>query len=682
MLIAIDTETYLIKPGAQAPKLVCLSYCYAGISNGPDVSGVLPADKGLQFFLAKLLEGYHLVGHNIPFDVCVLLEHAHLTLSPEGYLRAIQTVFAAYDNGQIHDTLTRERLLDLAKGQLGFTGQKAALPSQKGWVNKKKSGYYSLAGLVHRHLGQDIGDDKGEDAVRLRYSEMDGVPVGEWPADFYRYALHDAELAASVYHAQSQDVWAKAMDIEPSRTRAEFALRLMECHGVGTELAEVAKIQAHCENIAERVEAQLRPSGLIRNDGTTDTKALRELVEKAYAAKGEEAPRTAATDKYPEGQVKTDEETIQGLPELGFDSPLAVWKRGFQARSFLSKYIPALEKGIYHRIHARYNSMLETGRTSCTDYIQTPPRDPLSCFECGADAKYFSAGTEICPKCGAWIGDIRRCYVPASGKVLCSVDYSQLELCCLAQACYDLLGTSTIGDAINAGLDLHSMLAATIMGLPLEEYMVLRKAKDKEATMWRQTAKGGNFGFPGGMKPAKFVAYVRQQFGLSEVDLNMAKRIYDGWCKTWYDMPAFFREIKRFGFHSYGSLATVKHPRVGLYMGKRGYTAACNGMFQPLAAAGALAAGYELCREAYARPESPLFGSRPVMFLHDEWIFELPEDRAHEAAMRMAQVMRETMELWTPRVKISAEPALMRRWYKGAEAVYVDGRLVPWEPKK
>jgi hypothetical protein len=42
--------------------------------------------------------------------------------------------------------------------------------------------------------------------------------------------------------------------------------------------------------------------------------------------------------------------------------------------------------------------------------------------------------------------------------------------------------------------------------------------------------------------------------------------------------------------------------------------------------------------------------------------------------------MVESMKVYTPDVAIEAPPALMRRWYKGADPVYRDGRLVPWEP--
>lgn len=44
--------------------------------------------------------------------------------------------------------------------------------------------------------------------------------------------------------------------------------------------------------------------------------------------------------------------------------------------------------------------------------------------------------------------------------------------------------------------------------------------------------------------------------------------------------------------------------------------------------------------------------------------------------------MVEEMAKVCPDVRISAEPALMRRWYKEAKAVYVDKKLVPWEPEE
>jgi hypothetical protein len=40
------------------------------------------------------------------------------------------------------------------------------------------------------------------------------------------------------------------------------------------------------------------------------------------------------------------------------------------------------------------------------------------------------------------------------------------------------------------------------------------------------------------------------------------------------------------------------------------------------------------------------------------------------------------MRRYVPDVAITAKPTAFRRWYKGAEPVRVDGRLVPCRPRK
>ena len=672
-MIGLDTETHLIRPGQQAPKLVCLT-----LDDG-SASLVLAGDA-LPVFYDLLVTGKHVVGHNIAFDIAVLLNHAY-SYDYSTYAKYRNAIFTAISQGQVHCTMIREKLLDLARGRLAKSGMKAALPSQASWVAKKKSGYYTLAGVLHRRLRIDIGDDKGEDAVRMRYSEMDGLLLEQWPEAFTTYAMKDATYARRVAEHQEGDSWAQQLRVEPLRVMADVALRLTECRGVTTDGVEVAKLRARCEDVSRRAVADLQKVGIARLDGTTDTKVLKEMVKAAYETAGEKPPMTDPSSKFPAGQIKTDAETIEALPDLAMTHPLSIYRRSNQATAFLSKYIPALEKGTVVPLHARYNTILETGRTSASDYAQTPPRNSLSCYECGTDAKVFRAGVEHCPVCGQWVGDVRRCYVARPGYVLCSVDYNQLELCTLAQMCYDLLGHSTIGEAINAGNDLHSILGAELMGCDLTTFLALRKAKDPVAVGWRQTAKGGNFGFPGGMQPEAFVTYVRVNYGVSTVDISMAKRIHAVWQKTWYDMPEYFRAIKAFGLTQRGSRAAIVNPRTGLIIGDRGFTAAANCLFQGLAAFGALAAGWRLSVEQFCDESSPLFGSRNVLFLHDEWVAEVPEGSAHEAAPRMSSAMKEEMQQWCPDVRISCEPALMRRWYKGAEAVYENGQLVPWQPK-
>ena len=128
--------------------------------------------------------------------------------------------------------------------------------------------------------------------------------------------------------------------------------------------------------------------------------------------------------------------------------------------------------------------------------------------------------------------------------------------------------------------------------------------------------------------------------------------------------------------------------------------AIANGFFQGLLADATKSALRRVIREMYdvtfRMPDgsmSPLFGSRFILFAHDELVAELPEDTAHEAGMRLSAIMVEELRRYCPDMKkaCAAEPALMRRWWKGATPWYRDGgkkplnendRLVPWDDRK
>ena len=109
------------------------------------------------------------------------------------------------------------------------------------------------------------------------------------------------------------------------------------------------------------------------------------------------------------------------------------------------------------------------------------------------------------------------------------------------------------------------------------------------------------------------------------------------------------------------------------------YTSGANTLFQGLAADGAKAAMWALTKAMYGDPDSPLYGVRCWAFIHDEFLFEGPEENSHLWARAASDIMIREMQKYTPSIPIKAEPALMRRWYKDAEAVYTEGKLVVWE---
>lgn len=139
----------------------------------------------------------------------------------------------------------------------------------------------------------------------------------------------------------------------------------------------------------------------------------------------------------------------------------------------------------------------------------------------------------------------------------------------------------------------------------------------------------------------------------------------------------------------------------GVTRGNLGFCDGGNGYFQTRLARAAKAAFAQIQRECldstwrvrssemmqskYADGPSPLLGSRAIICFHDEVILEHPLSVAHDGAHRASEVMVETLRFACPHMfkAVKADPALMPRLYKGAEAVFdANGRLIPWEPKQ
>jgi DNA polymerase I-like protein with 3'-5' exonuclease and polymerase domains len=281
---------------------------------------------------------------------------------------------------------------------------------------------------------------------------------------------------------------------------------------------------------------------------------------------------------------------------------------------------------------------------------------------------------------------VRECYVPRPGFVFCSVDYEALELHTLAQACLQLVGHSKLAEALNSGIDPHLALACEhlLEGVEYDEGKKIRKDEKhpryKEVVHARNTAKAANFGLPGGLGIRTLVAFCKAS-GI-EIAEEQASDLKQAWLRQWPEMRDYFRMISNsLCMDEEGEeVATVEQLYSARVRGKTRYTAACNSFFQGLAADLAKEACYQIAKACYVKGYNPiLYGSRSVVFVHDEIIMEHPEGTAHERALEQARIMIEAGKAYCPDVPLKAEPALMRYWTKDAVEVYKDGRLVPWE---
>jgi DNA polymerase I-like protein with 3'-5' exonuclease and polymerase domains len=273
---------------------------------------------------------------------------------------------------------------------------------------------------------------------------------------------------------------------------------------------------------------------------------------------------------------------------------------------------------------------------------------------------------------------IRECFVPRAGKVFAQADFSGLELHTLAQVCVTKFGKSHLAEALNAGLDPHTAVAADILGISYEEAVRRQKAgDDEEFDNARQTGKVLNFGLPGGLGAEKLCLFARKSYGVLLTE-ERARELKAQWLERWPETKLFFQHVSDLMDEDTGegqvNQLFSQRIRSGCH-----YTAAANTYFQGLGADAAKRAHYLVVRACYAEPASVLYGSRPVNFVHDETICEVDDDEfAHDKAIELGRLMLLGANEFLPDVPARVEPLLARCWSKKSKPVYKSGRLVPW----
>jgi DNA polymerase-1 len=698
-VVAWDTETALIRPALLAPPLACVTWQRPGMDPRiateckPLVSEWLANPEAL------------LVGHNVAYDLGVI---------GAAFPDLVPSIFRAYDQNRVTDTMLRQQLLDIAagvyRGRTSSTGY---------WITHE----YTLEALAKRCAGIVLQ----KDAWRLSYGSFIGVPLAKWPAravevqaeaaeqvvvlearaaqvtdeddaksiakelDGLRsmvasdpsqcvtYPLDDARATLAVYQAQEQH--RVYLDDQYRQSRAAFWLHLSSAWGLRTDAEGVAILRRETQAALDEIEVDLVALGIVRKDGSRDTKKAKQRMLAACAESGRKVRRTAA---HAEGeglsvleQVASGRKprckTLDGTPlddgadeceehvcldsdacAASEDQLLIDYAELSTLKKTLSNDIPALEAGIVWPVHTRYG-LAETGRTtSSKPNIQNLRR---------------RAG-------------IREAFVPRPGRVFMQADYPQLELYTLAQCCVSWFGASKLADALNAGLDPHLAVAAQILGIPYEEAAKNKKRKDVDDA--RQIGKVANFGFPGGLGIEKLILFARKTYGVI-LTPESAKALKATWIATWPEMQHHFARVNSLCANPEG-LATVETLWTRRFRGGATYCAACNNGFQALGVDCAKEAGWRITRAMYAEPDSVLYGSRLPAFVHDEFIGETDDTpQAHDCAYEMSRLMVEGANIYLPDVKIKLakmEPLLMRRWSKKAEPCFdSSGRLVPWAPK-
>lgn len=635
-LVGIDTETDLFGPGRQAPPIACLTWAFQSGHKGIYAGSEDPI-RYMEGLLHEAAAGRaRIVGHNVAYDMACLMAAAPHLAKP---------IFDAYEAGGVHCTEVREKLIQIANGKL------------RDGMGRAK-GQFALDTVAKDHTGRILNK---LNPWRQRFGELLNVPLEQWPQEPIDYALEDADVLIPIHRSQAEA--ARRLnyvqyEAETARQTAyDFALRLTSCWGMLVDHPYARSLYDAASKEVLELQAKLRHYGLGRFEGRANPKftksltAIRALVESTWKGEGR-PPRTDGSETKP-GQTKYDADTLAMCRQT---DELVTLSRYFELEKYVSGFFEQLVLAGYDPVHASYDVLGATsGRTSC-----------------------YKPNIQQMPK----LHGVRQAFYARDGFAFCTVDYDAQELHTLAQTQIDMLGRSTLARRFQEDpyFDPHLEFAAARLGLSYEQALHLKKIEDKAVADARQRAKAANFGFPGGLGASGFIAYARG-YGL-DLTLDESKTIKDAWMHAWPDMRPYFHVIR--------SLADSGRPLVDPRSGRmravnrdRPFTSTANDAFQGPASNCSKSGVWEVVKRCYVRELlSPLYGSRPVAFLHDELMLEVPLTRMHEAGEEQAKVMCAAMQRWTPDVPVTASPTLMRRWYKEAKEVRVNGQLQIWEPKE
>ncbi|MCS7086203.1 MAG: DNA polymerase I, partial [Bacteroidia bacterium] len=394
-----------------------------------------------------------------------------------------------------------------------------------------------------------------------------------------RYACEDADVTFRLAAPLKREV--REFGVERVLSEAEFplvpVLMRMERDGVCVD-AEYLKeysleLSKEMERLSERIQ---RIAGLEFN-----VNSPRQLGEVLFSRM-----KIAAGKKTATGQYSTDEATLAALAAQGHVLPALVleYRQISKLKSTYADALPAMIHPRTGRVHTDYNQAVTvTGRLSSNNpNLQNIPIRT-------------ERGKEV-----------RKAFVAPPGSMIVSADYSQIELRIMAE----MSGDENMIAAFRAGADIHRETAARIFGVSSD-------AVDAEM---RRKAKTVNFG----------IIYGMSAFGLAErlgISRTEAKQIIESYFEQYPGVKRYMDECVRRA-RSEGAARTLlgrMHPLPDLHSANHTVRAMAerNAINTPIQGTAA-----DMIKLAMVRIANRIASMRSKMMMqvHDELVFEAPED--------------------------------------------------------
>jgi DNA polymerase I-like protein with 3'-5' exonuclease and polymerase domains len=257
---------------------------------------------------------------------------------------------------------------------------------------------------------------------------------------------------------------------------------------------------------------------------------------------------------------------------------------------------------------------------------------------------------------------IRKCLGAPPGYKMVKSDYSQIELRLAAHYAKD----KTMLAAYNEGQDLHSLTAASILGISYKVFKELLESGDIATKKARSDAKPCNFGFLYGMFPQKFVDYAKNEYGVI-FTLAEATRFRDLFFSTYSNLLPWHEEQKRMAaeYLSVTSMiGRVRHlPNMMSSDWKERSEAERQSINSPVQS---LASDFVLMSATILHRLLPRDWGWLAGLIHDEVLYCIKEEHAEEWAKTVREVMcNPPLGLYTTEkllVPLDVEVKIMDTW--------------------
>lgn len=480
-------------------------------------------------------------------------------------------------------------------------------------LNENESNYKlkRLAGLV--------GMSGYDRLLKIPIDQLENHPIEEW----FEYNAADADVTRRLFEYYSPKI--KELGLEKLTkmfSMGQVVAGVMELNGIMIDNELLQEYEEQMDIKLEEIEKALRDEILNLDSKNLSVEMLTYIkrdpeirVEVNFNSNQQVADilehgfNLELTVKTPKGKSYsiTQEillDLIQKYPENEFVKNIFIYRKLQKVKSVYIEGIKRNYESETGRVYPRYYILgTPTGRFSCSQpnlqqTLKTVERkDPAS-----EHLKYFN---------------IRNLVTVPEGKVMVSIDYSQLELRILAVISKD----ESLLRCFEEGLDIHQMTA---------DFLNVERAD----------AKAVNFGIPYGGDEYTILRHLRSKG--YPATLRQAQAIFNKFMTSYYGVKNYFDIIRndlkehQMVKNYYGMMRRFPNWKFARDNEKnRIFNQAVNFPIQSTAANIILEASIEIVNNLFHKPElGMLIGN-----VHDELLFEVPEENLNETISLVKEIM-------------------------------------------